>query len=319
MTVAHKTMRDVLIEELTEQMADNHSIYFLTADLGAPALDRMRSSYPKRCINVGIAEQNLIAIATGLALEGRTVYVYGIAPFITMRAYEQIRINLALLSQTRKMNVNIMSLGVGFSYDVSGPTHHCVEDITLMRLLPNIDFFSPSDSFMVKQYVDYSMTVAKPKYLRLDGKPQGQIYHEKGQIDFNAGFTALLSGEKVCLVSTGHMTHKALQVAETLSTEGIRVGVVDLYFLKNYDEDALAAILKNYSHVFTMEESFINKGGLDSLVASIISNRELSVRLKRFGLDDRYIFDNGGRDYIHKAYGMDSATIIEEVRRKSDG
>src|SRR5208337_5213045 len=108
------------------------------ADFGSPKLDKLREDFSDRFINVGIAEQNLVNVSTGLALEGYTVYAYAIAPFLVMRAFEQIRNNMSLLYHTRELNVNLIGVGAGLSYDVSGPTHHSVEDIAIIRTLPNM-------------------------------------------------------------------------------------------------------------------------------------------------------------------------------------
>ena len=136
------TMRDAFLESIYQAMSHNKNIYFLTADFGAPILDKIRNEYKNRFINVGVAEQNLINISSGLASEGYDVYAFAIAPFITMRCYEQIRINLALTSSLKKINVNLIGVGAGVSYDVSGPTHHCLEDLSIMSLLPNFTIFS---------------------------------------------------------------------------------------------------------------------------------------------------------------------------------
>ncbi len=117
-------MRDVLIEQIYQKMFDDERIFFLSADLGSPVLDKVREQFEDRFINVGIAEQNLINVSTGLAFEGFTVYAYAIAPFLTMRAYEQLRVNLSLSSELMELNVNLIGVGAGLSYDVSGPTHH---------------------------------------------------------------------------------------------------------------------------------------------------------------------------------------------------
>jgi transketolase len=164
-----KAMRDVLIENITKKMADNESIFFISADFGSPLLDHLREKFPDRFVNVGIAEQNLINISTGMALEGYTVFTYAIAPFLSMRCYEQIR-NLSLLSQIRDININLIGVGAGLSYDVTGPTHHCLEDISLMRILPNLVVFSPSDYVTTERFVDFSLQLKKPKYLRLTEK-----------------------------------------------------------------------------------------------------------------------------------------------------
>ena len=161
----------------------------------------------------GIAEQNLINIATGLALEGYIVYAYAITPFLTMRAYEQIRNNLSLLAQRVEMNINLIGVGAGLSYDLSGPSHSALEDISIMRTLPNICIFSPSDCQLTKAFFRYSTENNMPKYMRLDGKPLPDIYKDEASLDMHKGFSPLVEGKEVCMVSTGFMTHTALQEA----------------------------------------------------------------------------------------------------------
>ncbi|MGA0345618.1 MAG: hypothetical protein ACO3N9_03645 [Alphaproteobacteria bacterium] len=126
-------MRDALLEKIWQRMAHDETVFFVSSDFGSPVLDKIRSDFGERFINVGIAEQNLINVSAGLALEGFNVFSYAIAPFITMRCFEQNRVNLALLSEARKINVNLIGVGAGYSYVVSGPTHQSYEDITIMR------------------------------------------------------------------------------------------------------------------------------------------------------------------------------------------
>ncbi|MBF0536620.1 MAG: transketolase [Nitrospirae bacterium] len=307
-----KTMRDAFIERLYDKMAQDDSIFFLAADFGSPALDRVRASFRDRFINVGIAEQNLINIATGLALEGCTVYAYAIAPFLTMRAYEQIRVNLSLFSELKQLNVNLIGVGAGLSYDVSGPTHHCVEDISIMRLLPNFHVLSPSDWKMAASLVDYTTAHKRPKYLRFDGKPAQPLYDNTDIIDMEKGFCELTTGERVCLVSTGFMTRRALKALEGL--KDINPGLIDMFMLKPVRDDALFDVLKRYEAVITIEEGFINNGGLDSLVANIINARQADIRVRKLGFNDRYVFELGDRQHLHALNGLDEENIIREVR-----
>lgn len=309
-----KTMRDVLIERIYSLMLKNEKIIFLTADFGAPALDRIREKFKDRFINVGIAEQNLINLSAGLSLEGFTVYAYGIAPFLTMRAYEQIRINLSMLSQLNTINVNLIGVGAGLSYDVSGPTHHCLEDITIMRALPNIIIFSPSDWVLVKNFADFTVTIKKPKYLRLDGKALPQIYNAKENLNLSDGYFELLKGERVCLVSTGYMTGIGLKAAHKLLRNKIKVGLVDIFLLNQLNENRLLSILKGYNVIFTLEEAFINKGGLDCVVSNLLNNHNLHIRLKKIGFDEKYIFSAGNRNYLHKLNSLDEESIINTIR-----
>ncbi|MBF0343575.1 MAG: transketolase [Nitrospirae bacterium] len=307
-----KTMRDAFIERLYDKMAQDEGIFFLAADFGSPALDRVRASFKDRFINVGIAEQNLINIATGLAIEGCTVYAYAIAPFLTMRAYEQIRVNLSLFSELKDLNVNLIGVGAGLSYDVSGPTHHCVEDISIMRLLPNFHVLSPSDWRMAETFVDYTIKHKRPKYLRFDGKPAEPLYDSTDAIDVEKGFCELAAGEKVCLISTGFMTHRALKALEAL--KDINPCLIDMFMLKPVRDDALFEVLKRYETIITIEEGFINNGGLDSLIANVLNKHQSNIRLRKLGFNDKYVFELGDRQHLHALNGMDEGSIINEVR-----
>ena len=307
-------MRDVLIEQIYQKMFDDEKIFFLSADLGSPVLDKVREQFEDRFINVGIAEQNLINVSMGLAFEGFTVYAYAIAPFLTMRAYEQLRVNLSLSSELMELNVNLIGVGAGLSYDVSGPTHHCIEDIIIMRALPNFIIMSPSDSKIVEGLIDYTIDVKKPKYIRLDAKPVPQIYNKTEDFNLESGFCELITGEKVCIVATGFMTHTALNAAKRLQEENINVGVLDMIILKPVNEELLSKSLKNYEYIITIEEGFINKGGLDSLILNVINKYQLNIQLKELGFDDKYVFALGGRNHLHKINNLDEESIIDIVK-----
>lgn len=310
----NKVMRDVLIEQVYQRMRNNENIFFLCADFGSPKLDKLKNDFKDRFINVGIAEQNLINISTGLALEGFTVFAYAIAPFLTMRAYEQIRINLSLHAQLKEINVNLVGVGAGLSYDVSGPTHHCLEDISIMRVLPNMEVFSPSDWMLVKGCVDYAIKVKKPKYIRLDGKLLPQIYNSVKNFKIEQGFSELTRGKKLCLVSTGIMTHRALQVAKILNKENINIGVIDVFLIKPLNEKLFMRALGKYQVVFTLEEGFINNGGLDSLILQLINRENAGVKFKNMGFEQRYVFEIGSRDYLHKLNKLDENSIIKNIK-----
>ncbi|HHT9158289.1 MAG TPA: transketolase family protein [Candidatus Brocadiaceae bacterium] len=309
-----KTMRDVFIEEIYNRMHEDKNIFFLSADFGSPKLDKLRVDFKDRFINVGIAEQNLINISTGLALEGFTVYAYAIAPFLTMRAYEQIRNNLSLVSQVKEINVNLIGVGAGFSYDVSGPTHHCLEDITIMGSLPNFIIFSPSDWVLAQWFADYSIKVKKPKYIRFDGKPLSQIYNKPKDLDMAMGLKELKRGEKVCLISTGYMTHRAMKVAGLLNGSNINIGVIDVFLLKPFNEDLFLKLIDKYDCLITLEEAFINKGGLDSLVSCILDRKNSNIRLKRMGIEDTYTFEMGNREHLHKLNKLDDEIVIQTIK-----
>lgn len=304
-------MRDIFIDGIRQRMADDKRLFFLVADFGAPALDKLRSEFPDRYINVGVAEQNMINVATGLALEGYVVYAYAIAPFITLRDYEQVRLQLSISSQIRPVNVNLIGVGAGISYDMAGPTHHCLEDLTVMRLLPNFTVFSPSDWRLAEKFIDYSINKKSPKYLRFDSKPLPSIYEDIKDLNLENGFYELMKGEKICVVSTGFMTHRALRAAK----EAHDVGVIDVFLLKPLNEDLLFETLKKYQYIITIEEAFIGAGGLDSLIAKVLLDNESTIKLKRMGFKDKYAFDLGSRDYVHGLNNIDDKGIIEVIKQ----
>lgn len=314
MKTERKTMRDVFIDRIFHMMEEDESIFFISADFGSPMLDKLRDKFKDRFINVGIAEQNLINVSTGLALDGFTVYAYAIAPFLTMRAFEQIRINLSLHAQFKDVNVNFIGVGAGLSYDVSGPTHHCLEDISIIRTLPNIILFSPSDWVLAQGFIDYSINVKKPKYIRFDGKPINNIYESFENVKLEDGFKEIKKGNEICLISTGYMTHTAIKAADTLAKDGINAGVLDVFLLKPINENLFVETLKDYKYLITLEEAFINKGGLDGLVSSLIDEHDLNVKLKRMGFKDSYVFDIGGREHLHKINNLDDISVAKYIK-----
>jgi len=310
--IRQKTMRDALITLVHQRMRKDENIFFLTADMGAPVLDAVRSEFTDRCLNVGIAEQNLVNVSAGLALEGFNVYAYAIAPFF-LRAYEQIRINLSLASHLRDINVNMMGVGVGVSYDISGPTHHCLEDITIMRAQPNLLVCSPADWVTAAKFADYTFNIRKPKYIRFDSKPHVAVYDEDAEIDFDLGFHELKLGDDTCLVTTSYMTRKAMLLAA--ENPEMDFGIVDMFMLNSANEDALYQTLSKYRRVLTLEEAFIHRGGVDSLVAGVLSDRDSEIKLERFGFNNQYFFKYGDRDYLHSLAGFGKEDILAAVRR----
>ncbi|MDD5786531.1 transketolase family protein [Campylobacter lanienae] len=283
------TMRDAFFINLYEEMDKNENIYLVTADFGAPMLDKIRESFNKRAINVGIAEQNAINIAAGLALEGKCVYVYGIAPFISMRPFEQLRINLSALSSLRNINVNIISVGAGVSYSISGPTHHCLEDLSLIRTLPNFEIFSPSDSELVNRYFKHTIEIKRPKYLRFDATALLNLEYDA--YDINDGFRVKKSKKSnIAIISTGYMSQKAYEISKEYDIE-----LIDIYSINSNQNDKLIEYINRYEHIITLEEGFINCGGLDSYINFYIKNKNII----NLGFAKKYTFDIGDREFIH--------------------
>lgn len=307
-------MRDSFLQAMKDRMAAEPDIFFLTADFGSPVLDGVRQDFPDRFVNVGISEQNAVNVATGLALEGYRVVAYAIAPFITMRCLEQIRINLAILSQIRPMNVTLVGVGAGYSYAVSGPTHQALEDIALMRALPNVGVWSPADAATAAAMAQRALDEKGVRYLRLDGHPLPNLGAPPTADEWRRGFRlGGTAGAAAAIVSTGYMSHLAVAVRDELEAGGIPVRTVDLMNLSAPDAAALAAELDPCRAILTLEEGFLGRGGLDGLLAMQLAPCLPKAKWAHAGLAPHYSFEIGARDELLAAQGLSRAALAARV------
>lgn len=295
------SMRDAFFSELYDIAKNDRDVMIVSGDMGAPALDRFRRDYGGRFINIGIAEHNMIAVAAGLAREGKKVYTYAIAPFITSRCYEFSKVDASLM----KIPIKLIGIGAGFGYEDSGPTHHTTEDITIMRALPNFEILSPADSIIAGKCAAYANASDKPCYLRFERKLMPQIYDENH--DIKKGFSELKKGKDVAVVSTGNMVHRALEASKICNND---VGVIDLYRIKPVAKEFVET-LAGYKKIVTLEEHLL-AGGLGSLVAEIVVDNNMPIQVCRMGIDDEYLYLYG-RDNMHKKLGIDVESVVQKI------
>ncbi|MFH1202770.1 MAG: transketolase C-terminal domain-containing protein [Candidatus Omnitrophota bacterium] len=307
MTKSVPAMRDAFFDALYDIAKKDKRVILVTADCGAPSLDRFRQDLSDQYFTVGIAEQNMISIAAGLALDGKIVYTYAIAPFASLRCYEQIKVDLCCMN----LAVTIIGVGTGFAYDIMGPTHHATEDISIMRALPEMTIFNPSDSIMAGGLAQITYRSKGPKYVRFDRGGLPLLYSNK-KINFSNGLVNLKKGSNLCIISTGVMVYRALQIANELSKHSIDAGVVDLYRIKPLNVKLLLEILDNYENILTLEEHFVI-GGIGSIMAEVLSDNEKSCRLKRLGICDRYYFEYGGRERLHELCCLDTKSVVKTI------
>lgn len=301
------SMRDAFWPRLYEIAKKDRNIVILAADMGAPALDRFRKDLSKQFINTGIAEQNTILVAAGLTLGGKKVFAYAIAPFITLRCYEQIKVELAAMN----IPVTLVGVGAGFSYEESGPTHHNLEDLSIMRVLPNITINNITDNIMAAAFADISCQMTSPNYIRLDREILPIIYKEGS--DFSAGLTVLKESKDIYIVATGNMVHRALEVAEELKKHSLNVGVIDLYTFP-INEKLFLETVSQVKKIITLEEHTLF-GGMGSAVAEVLADNNKLIPIKRIGLNLRkgYCYKYGGRKNIQSLYGLDKESIIKTI------
>lgn len=301
-------MRDVFLNKLYELAQQDKNIILITDDLDATAVQSFKTHLPKQIINIGIAEQNMINIAAGLALKGKKVYVYAIAPFATLRCLEQIKVNLCLMN----LPVTILGTGAGMSYNIAGPTHHATEDIAVMNALPRMTIYNPSDNVMVEALVDITYNDPGPKYIRFDRIIVPNLYSTSFS-DFSSGVNKYKTGLQTIIITSGTMVHTALDVCQNLSTSyKMHVGVIDLYRIKPVNEKQLLNFIENTKSIVTIEEHQIN-GGIGSIIAGILTDNNIQKPLKRIGIQDKYCTNFGTREFMQQINNLDTESIIQQI------
>ena len=296
------TQRDTFLDKLYEIAKDDRRVILLSNDFGAPSLDKWRRDLPNQLINTGIAEQNTINVARGLAMAGRTVFTYAILPFY-MRAYEQIK-HLCM----QNLNVNMVGVGAGFAYSTAGPTHHALEDIAAMRALPNLAIFNASDTTMARAFARIAYNELGPKYIRLD-RYTLSIYPEKA--DFSEGYVFWTSERDVTIIASGYMVQHAFKIADNLEKRGAGAQIIDLYKIKPFSPELIVNLALG-KPIVTIEESFLN-GGIGSILAEALALENKSVPLLRIGVPDEYCFSYAGREELHRLCGLDVDSITKRI------
>ena len=300
-------VRDAFFDKVYALAQKDRNLLFLTDDMGAYSLDAFKKNLPDQFINVGVAEQNMISVAAGLALSGKKVFVYGIAPFITMRCYEQIKVDLCCMN----LPVTVVSVGAGHTYGSDGPTHHATHDIAIMRALPEITILNPSDAVTTAAFAEMSYKSSGPCYVRIERGRLPQIYNEPDN-DFSEGLKCLKSGSDLTIIATGEMVHQAFKVVKRLAEHSVDAGVIDFYRIKPVNENLLLNFLEQSKKIVTIEENSII-GGIGTIVSEILSDNNKPFPLKRLAVNDYHCYKYGDREWLNALSGLDEDSIVKSI------
>jgi len=302
-------MRNAFLDTLYELALEDERIQFITGDLGFRVVEKFMEKIPNQFLNAGVAEQNMTGIAAGMALSGKIAFTYSIANFPTLRCLEQIRNDVCY----HDADVKIVSVGGGFAYGAMSVTHHAMEDLGVMRCMPNLIVIAPGDPVETRAATRAIVKHAGPVYLRL-GKAGEPVVHEK-EIDFKIGKAIRFrEGRDATLISTGGMLWTANQAAQKLAAVGIETRVVSMHTLKPLDVDELLAAARDTGVVLTLEEHSI-VGGLGSAVAEVYAEQpDLRVRFKRLGVPNAFSPHIGGQPYMLARHQLDPDAITQTVR-----
>ena len=303
-----KFQRDIFINEILTEAKKNKNILFISADFGAPALDSFRNELPDQFIHVGISEQHMIDFAAGLALSGKHVYVYAMAPFITLRCLEQIKCSLAMMN----LPVTIVAVGVGLGYADAGPTHYLTEDIACMRSIVGLDIYSASDEFTTASIAKKTLNDPKLRLVRLERHPLPNI-HNNSLETIDEGYLKIKSGKDILVLSYGHVLHRAKKAVEEYENEsGKQIGLMDIFSIKPI-HTKFRDELKKYQYIITFEEQCIN-GGFGSTILEYISDNDLEIKVKRLALNEKYYFENGGRENLLNDNNLSITNLIDVIK-----
>lgn len=289
-------MRKIFINTLIELARKDKDIILITPDMGFSVLEPFFEEFPDRSINCGIAEQNAVSIASGLALMGKKPYVYTIIPFLVGRAYEQVRLDVAYMNT----NVKLVGIGAGFTYGAAGATHHAIEDIGLMRGLPNMTVCCPGDNNEAEQIIRASVENNKPMYIRIGRHNRGVFNISKIKI---GKASVIEKGEDIAVITTSNMLPEGFDYCNNLKKQGKKPYLISMHTIKPLDKNIILELVEKGVAIHTLEEHSII-GGLGSSVAEVIAESGKGITFKRIGISDEFSHYIGSQKYIKKQFDL---------------
>ena len=300
-------IRDAFFDEIYNYAVRDNDVVIITNDMDIFSLKKFKNDYPQRFINIGVAEQNMVNIAAGLASCGKKVLVYGILPFLIYRCFEQLKFNIC------SMNLPVVFVGVGpglgFSYD--GPTHHGMHDIGSLNTLPEIDIYSFGDVDSAAQIGKKIFDNQRPSFIRMD---KGPFLKFKNFQNINRNSYNLIKPIKdTNILFSGYMTKYYNEIYNYFSNKGNELGIVDVYGIKPLSDDFKKNVILPSKKIIVIEESSVSCG-FGSIVSNLIGNEGLNIQVKNIGLDDKQIFNYGDRDWLLKTEKLSIDDIIDSIQ-----
>ena len=294
-------------DALVELGAENRSIIVMDADLSKSTMTKgFKAQYPERFFNAGIAESNMMGMAAGMALSGKTVFVSTFAMFAAGRAYEIIRNSIGY----PKANVKICATHAGITVGDDGASHQCIEDIALMSVIPGMTVIHPADAMSTRKLLAQAAVMKGPVYMRLGRLAVPQIYDSSVGVELGKALT-VREGSDHTIIACGLMVNEAMIAAEELAKEGISVRILDMHTIKPLDEEAVIRAAKETRSIITAEEHSVI-GGLGSMVAAVTA-KHCPTRVAMVGIQDRF-GQSGKPAQLMEEYNITAADIVKAVR-----
>lgn len=296
---------------LPEIAENKDNLKLLTADLAIlSGMDRFEKKYPNQFLNVGIAEQNMIGIAAGLAMEGDCVFTTTYSSFIAVRSLEHVRQHLSYL----QCNVKVVGSAAGVVAAKSGVSHWATEDLAFMRALPNLKVLSPADSLEAIKMAEYAANVDGPMYIRLSGGLNCPIVYQSDYEFIPGKLIQLKKGEKIAVITTGLMVNEVMKASNALAEQGIECAVYNMHTIKPIDTEGLDKIFAEYSLIVTVEEHNVI-GGMGSAIAEYKATKLNTPRQLFLGFQDSFT-DAGSQRFVWSQVGLTDIQIADTIRKE---
>ena len=303
-------MRDHFVKALTEEAQRDNNIILITGDLGFGVLNDFAIRFPKQYINAGVAEQNMTGIASGLGMDGKIVFTYSIGNFNTLRCLEQIRNDACY----HNANVNIVSIGGGFSYGALGYSHHATEDIAIMRAIPNLNVFVPCDFWEVQEITKQVIKLCGVNYIRIDKSSAETNYDEKEKFVIGKA-RVLTEGKHLTIITAGGIANVALNAQKEMLKEGVSIRVVSMHTIKPIDKEMILDCSKNTGGIITLEEHSII-GGLGGAVTEVLMQEGIYPnKFKMMGLEPKFSTIVGSQEYLRSVNKLDVSSVVNVINK----
>ncbi|MDR0823205.1 MAG: hypothetical protein LBN20_05460 [Endomicrobium sp.] len=300
-------MQKEFLNAIYEIAQKDKNVLWLSADNGNDFDMFYYRDFPKQYFNMGIAEENMIGVAAGLASYGKNPFVYSAGTFLAYRTFEFIRDDICF----QKKNVKVVGFGSGISISMLGPTHHSTEDIALLRTLPNLTILSPASPKEVYKCVHAAYEIKSPVYIRLEMSNEPEIY--SGNCDFQLGKNNIIcEGSDIAVFSTGSIISEVIIAAKKLKECGISVEIVNVHTIKPFDKNSVLKEAAKVKYIFVVEEHTII-GGLGGLIAEIIADENININFKRIGLNNCFAKGYGTISDVRKENGLNADSIFETI------
>lgn len=301
-------MRNAFADEITKLVQEDKRVVLLSGDIGNRLFDDLKRVDERRFYNCGVAEANMIGVAAGMALCGLRPVVYTITPFATTRCFEQIRIDACY----HNVPIVIIGTGSGLSYAKLGPTHHSLEDLAIMRTLPNMRVVAPCDAIELRQAIRAALHETGPVYIRIGKKGEPLIHQTPLQFTIGEGIV-VQPGNDVVILSTGTVMAEALKAADLLSNQGVSAEVMSFHTVKPLDYKYLERASKRFKLFVTIEEH--NRiAGFGSAVSEWCAARGDAPTVLSFGTGDEFMHEVGSQEYARAKYGLTAENISAKIQ-----